>query len=73
VDIGEVYRFYRFLWRRVTTWAQACGVSEGDIDLINWWRKIEGAQGRKPGLSIRDHCMQVVQLELTRFRFPRVI
>jgi hypothetical protein len=36
----------------VTTWAREFGISEGDINLINGWRKVEEAWGRKPGLSI---------------------
>jgi hypothetical protein len=73
VDVGEVYGFYRSLRSGVTTWARECGVSEGDIDLINRWRKIEEAQGRKPGFSIRDHYTQVVQLKSSRLRFSRAI
>jgi hypothetical protein len=50
-----------------------CGISEGDIDLINWWRKVEEAQGRKPGLSIQDHYTQVAQLKSSKLRFSRAI
>jgi hypothetical protein len=73
VEVGEVYGFYRSLRRGVTTWARECGVSEGDIDLINRWRKIEEARGRKPGLSIRDHYTEVVQLKSSKLRFSRAI
>ena len=73
VQIGEVYGIFRSYRRGATTRAREANVSESDIDLINRWRKVERARGSRPGMAIRDHYLEVVQMISSKLRFSSAL
>jgi hypothetical protein len=51
----------------------ARGVREKVIDLINLWRKLEGAKGRCPTLSMKDHYSDIEILVLELVVYSRTL
>jgi hypothetical protein len=73
VDVFEEMGISRSFRRGATTHARNMGVSEPDIDSMNWWRKFEAAQGRRPAMPMRDHFSQKVQMIGTFLHFPQAL
>jgi hypothetical protein len=69
VDCYEDYGRSRSFRRGATSLAQARGVLEKLIDLINRWRKFEGAKGRRPAMAMQDHYsdIEIMIPELVKF------
>jgi len=69
VDVNTEYGISRSFRRGSATQARLKGVSSDDIDLINRWRNVEKAGGRKPAMRMRDHYVEIRQLvpALTRY------
>lgn len=53
VNVYEEYRISRSFRRGATTQARNQRVAENDINLINRWHQVEGAQGRGPSFACR--------------------
>jgi hypothetical protein len=69
VDCYEDFGISPSFRRGATSSARARGVSEKLIDLINRWRKFEGAKGRRPALAMQDHysAIEILIPELVKF------
>jgi len=69
VDCYEDFGRSRSFRRGATSLAQARGVLEKLIDLINRWRKFEGAKGRRPAMAMQDHYsdIEIMIPELVKF------
>jgi len=69
VDCYEDFGISRSFRRGATSSARARGVSEKLIDLVNRWRKFEGAKGRRPAMAMQDHYSDIEILipELVKF------
>lgn len=55
MDCFEDFGISRSFRRGATSTARTRGVGEKQIDLINRWRKFEGAKGRRPAMGMQDH------------------
>ena len=63
--VHEEYGLLRSFRRGLNSETQNRGVSDGDIDHNNRWRKMERAGARKSKLMMREHCIDVlVSLEI---------
>jgi len=69
LNVYEEYGISRSFRRGATTHARNQKVSEGDINLINRWRQVEGAQGRRPKLRMQDHYSEIRQMVPSLLRF----
>jgi hypothetical protein len=69
IDIYEQFGVSRSFRRGATSVARSRGVDDRTIDLINRWRRFEGARGAHPSLLMREHYSDVAILvpELTKF------
>ncbi len=69
VDCYEDFGISWSFQRGATSTAQARGVGKELIDLINRWRKFEGAKGRRPALGMQNHYSDIEILipELVKF------
>jgi hypothetical protein len=69
VDIYEQFGISRSFRRGATSTARARGVDDKIVDLINRWRKFEGARGRRPALPMHEHYSDISILipELIKF------
>jgi hypothetical protein len=69
VDIYEQFGISRSFWRGATSVVRTRGVGDKTVELINRWRKFEGARGKQPSLPMRDHYSDIAILvpELTKF------
>jgi hypothetical protein len=69
VDCYEDFGISRSFRRGATSAARTRGVSDKHVDLINRWRKFEGARGRRPVLPMHDHYSDIEVLipELVKF------
>lgn len=65
-DVFEEYGMSRSFRRGSDSRAQAAGVDESTIDLVNRWRKSERAQGRQAHLKMNAHYADV-RLLLKKF------
>lgn len=62
-DIRDHYQCFRTFRRSSTTIALEIKVSKADIDIVNRWRKVEAADGKRPNLPMHLHYSQVANLE----------
>ena len=69
LNVYEEYRISQSFRRGATTHARNQKVGESDIDIINWWCKVEGAQGHRPKLRMQDHYSKIRQLVPSLLRF----
>jgi len=69
VSVHEEYGISRSFRRGATTEARNRGVSEKDVDLMNRWRNVENAKGRKPRLNMQDHYSDIRMLIPALIRF----
>jgi hypothetical protein len=69
VDCYEDFGVSRSFRRGATSTARVRGVNDKQIDLINRWRKFEGARGRMPALPMQDHYSDIKILipEMVKF------
>ena len=58
-DICERFLVYCLLRRGSTTRAINQGVSQNDIDVMNRWKAVESAKGKKPAREMRQHYAEV--------------
>jgi hypothetical protein len=68
-NVHEDYGISRSFRRGATTEAKNQGVKPNDIDVMNRWRNVENAQGRKPRLRMQDHYSDIRQMVPTLLRF----
>lgn len=73
VSVYEEYGISRSFRRGATTEARNRGVSEKDVDLMNRWRNVESAKGRKPRLSMQDHYSDIRMLVPALIRFSQAL
>jgi DNA-binding XRE family transcriptional regulator len=73
VDVVEEYGIDRSLRRGSLTHARNMGVSGSDLDLINRWRLVEKAQGRKPAMRMRDHYSDIRLLVPSLIRYSKAL
>jgi hypothetical protein len=73
VDIEERYGIFRSFKRGAITRAQEAGVGEADVNRVGQWRRVEKAQGRQVGGSMREHYSELVQMLDARLRFSRAL
>jgi len=59
VDISEQFGVSRSFWRGSTSVARTRGVEDRQVELINRWRKVESARGRKPTLPMKEHYSDI--------------
>jgi len=59
VDIYEQFSVSRSFWRGATSAARTRGVGDRVVELINRWRRFEGARGKHPLLPMREHYSDV--------------
>jgi hypothetical protein len=69
VDCFEHFGISRSFRRGATSAARTRGVEDKQVELINRWRKFEGARGRRPTLPMHEHYsdIQVLIPELVKF------
>lgn len=69
VDIYEQFGISRSFRRGATSVARTRGVEDKQVELINRWRKFEGARGRRPALPMHEHYSDISILipELIKF------
>jgi hypothetical protein len=72
-DIDERYGMFRSFKRGAITRAQVAGVSEADVNGAGQWRRVEVAEGRQAGGSMREHYTELVQLLDARLSFSRAL
>ena len=58
-DISERFSVFRSFRRASNTRAINMKVNSNDIDVVNRWKSIEGAQGKKPSRPMRQHYAEV--------------
>jgi hypothetical protein len=68
-QVLEDYGISRSFRRGTTSEARARGVKGEDVDLANRWRNFEGAKGRRPRLSMKDHYSDIRLLIPALLRF----
>ena len=57
-EIRKFYQCFRSFRRASDTRALEVKVSTPDIDIVNRWRKVEAAEGRRPGFDMKQHYAQ---------------
>ena len=57
--VSEEFGIYRSFRRGATSEVSNRGVKPDVIEANNRWRKVENAQGKKPGLGMREHYTDV--------------
>ena len=73
VKVHEEYGISRSFRRGATTTARNAGVSDGDVTLINRWRTVESAKGRKPNQRMIDHYSEIRLMIPSLIRFSRAL
>lgn len=73
IDCYEDFGISRSFRRGSTSTARARGVGEKLIDLINRWRKFEGAKGRRPAMGMQDHYSDIEILIPELVKFSRAL
>jgi hypothetical protein len=69
INVYEEYGISRLFRRGATTQDRNQRVDENDINLINRWRTVENAKGRKPKLQMQDHYSEIRQMVPSLLRF----
>lgn len=69
VDINEQFGISRSFRRGATSVARTRGIDDKYVKLINRWRTVEKAKGRKPSLPMHEHYSDIVILvpEMVKF------
>lgn len=69
VDLPEQFGISRSFRRGATSVARARGVDDRQVQLINRWRTVESARGRKPSLPMHEHYSDISILipEMVKF------
>lgn len=69
IDCYENFGISRSFRRGATSAARARGVMDRQVELVNRWRKFEGAKGRRPVLPMHEHYsdIQVLIPEMIKF------
>jgi len=73
VDIYEQFGISRSFRRGATSVARTRGVNDKTVELINRWRKFEGAWGKHPSLPVRDHYLDIAILVLELIKFSKAL
>ena len=73
INVREEYGISRSFRRGSDTHAKNQGVSGLDIDVMNRWRTIESAKGRRPRMNMRDHYSEVRQMLTSLLRYPTAL
>jgi len=71
--IRDKYQCFRSLRRGSDTRAIEQKVEDKDIDVVNRWRTIEEAKGKRPNRSMRHHYAQLDQLIEPFLRYTRAM
>ena len=61
-DVANVHGSFRSFKRGAVTCALEAGVSATNVEVMGQWRSWKAAKGRRPGRSMREHHMEIVQL-----------
>jgi len=71
VDIAEQFGVSRSFRRGATSVARSRGVDDKHVQLINRWRTVESARGRKPSLPMHEHYSDISILipEMVKFSY----
>ena len=72
-DISERFSVYRSLRRASDTRAMNMKVSANDIDVVNRWKRIEGAKGRKAAGPMRQHYAELSLLVQPFIRYTKAM
>ena len=70
-DICERFSVFRSLRRSSDTRALNQGVSPDDIDVVNRWKAVESAKGKKPSRSMRHHYAETALLKEPFLRYTK--
>ena len=62
-DIEDRFSVFRSLRRASDTRALNQNVTSNDIDIVNRWKTVEAAKGKKPGRSMRQHYAEFALLK----------
>lgn len=73
VNVYEEYGISRSFRRGSNTHAKNQGVNPKDIDLMNRWRNVENAKGRKARLDMSDHYADILQLVPALLRYSKAL
>jgi len=68
-EIEDRYSVFRSLRRASDTRALNQNVSSNDIDVVNRWKTLEAAKGKKPGRSMRQHYAEFSLLKEPFLRY----
>jgi hypothetical protein len=71
VNVFEDYGISRSFRRGSNTHAKNQGINPKDIDLMNRWRNVENAKGRKARLDMSDHYADILQLVPALLRYSK--
>ena len=61
-DITTSYQCFRTFWRLAATRAVELKISKTDMEIVNRWRSVETASGKRPHLPMHIHYAQVDEL-----------
>ena len=68
-DIGERFSVFRSLRRASDTRALNQNVTTNNIDVVNRWKTLEAAQGKKPRRAMRQHYTEFSLLKEPFLRY----
>ena len=72
-SIREKYHCFRSFQRASDTRAIEEGVDPRDINVVNRWRQIENAKGRKPNLDMHQHYAEFQFLMKPFMRYTKMM
>ena len=72
-DVENKFNVFRSFRRGSDTRAIAQGVSKLDIEVVNRWKGVERAKGRRPGMSMEHHYADVNYLTEAFLRYTRAM
>ena len=72
-DIYERFSAFRSLRRASNTRALNMNVSASDIDVINRWKTVEAAKGKKPNRLMRQYYAEVSELKNPFLRYTKAM
>ncbi len=73
LDLRKSYQVFRTLRRTSDTRALEMKVSKTDIDLVNRWAVVEKAQGRRPGLEMRQYYADITLILEPFLRYTKAM
>ena len=68
-DIRERFAVFRSLRRGSDTRALNQNIAANDIDVVNRWKAVESAKGKRPGQVMRQHYAEFAQLKEPFLRY----